>query len=125
VHIGVSSSVGAVEASPLEGDKQSQHRQRGRSTSIIEGGVMHHPHKIPSSRLKDHERKEGEGCAGDRDSWDPTQYQFEATHTISLAPKRKRNSEGGVSIDPDDLELNTTDMEIDEENNNTPIWVVV
>jgi hypothetical protein len=39
-------------------------------------------------------------------------------------PKRKRNLEGGALADPNGLELNATNMEIDEAND-TPTWVVV
>jgi hypothetical protein len=43
---------------------------------------------------------------------------------VSPIPKRKRNPDGGAPLDPDNLELNTTNMEIDEANNMLT-WVVV
>jgi hypothetical protein len=38
-------------------------------------------------------------------------------HTISPMPKRKMNPEGGALANPGGLELNMTNMEIDEANN--------
>jgi hypothetical protein len=75
-HTRVSSNIGAVEVSPLEGNKQPQHRQRGRSTTNIEGGIAHHPHKSPSSGHKDQEisvggKENNQGCVGDGDGGDP------------------------------------------------------
>jgi hypothetical protein len=49
---------------------------------------------------------------------------LEATHTVTPVPKRKRNPDEGVTPDPDGLELNMTNMEIDEVNN-MPTWVAV
>jgi hypothetical protein len=49
---------------------------------------------------------------------------LEETHTISFVPKRERNLEVVSLVEIDDLELNTTNMEIYEANN-TPTWIVV
>jgi len=88
---------------------------------------MHHPHKNPSSWHTDHERNVGGKlnrgvCAGDGDGRDPPQYQLEVTHMVSPIPKRKRNLDEHAPLDPDILELNMTNMEIDEANK-TLAWV--
>jgi hypothetical protein len=49
---------------------------------------------------------------------------LEATHTTPPVPKRKRNLEGGTLAYPNGLELNVTNMEIDEAHD-THVWIVL
>lgn len=49
---------------------------------------------------------------------------MEETYTNSLVSKRKRNPKGGSLADLCGLELNMTNMEIDEANN-VLVWVAV
>jgi hypothetical protein len=51
-HTRASSHVGAKEVSLLKENRESQHIQRGRSTSNTEGGIVHNPHKRSSSSHK-------------------------------------------------------------------------
>jgi hypothetical protein len=70
-------SIGCVKDVPLlEENKQPQYKQKGRSTTSVEGGTIHHSHKSSSSShgkqgVNAKGRENNEGCAGDGDDWDP------------------------------------------------------
>jgi hypothetical protein len=112
----------------LEENKKSQHRQRGRSTTNDEGGIVHHPHKIPSSGHKSQEINVGKERVM-RDVW---VMEMVGTPSIPIGgntccyscSQKKKEPIWRCFSDLDGLELNMTDMEVDEVNN-MPAWAVV
>jgi len=126
----VASSNTRAKRGPLQEESNwPQHRQRGRSTTSVDGGYVHHSHKSSSSSHKNREvttegKENNEGCVSNVDDEHPPPHQLEIVHMLTPIPKRKRNTSEGNTKDPGELGVNMKYMEVDDVDE-VPTWVAI